>query len=448
MKVKQRNPNGLRSQAFVFAIAFALCAFTLAPPALKAQGLDHFERDRAVLMLSVVKSDLKNNYYDPNFHGMDLDARFKTAEEKIKQAASLGQAFGIIAQVLTDLNDSHTVFIPPRRPETITYGWQMQMIGDKCYVVAVKPGSDAASQGLKEGDLVLSVQGFKPSRKEFWKLRYYYNFISPRPSLRTTIQSPGGEPRELELKAKIKPGSVVRDLTSNVEVNDYIREIEDNYVAGRHRYYDKPESFIWKMPAFDLDESEVDRMVDKAKGSQALILDLRGNGGGAETTLLRMIGNFLDEDFKVGDINERKKSKPLLAKTRGKSAHAGKLVVLIDSESGSSAELFARVMQMKKRAVVIGDLSAGAVMRARFYPHDLGAETLVPFGVGITNADVVMPDGKSLEHVGVTPDEVLLPSGEDLAAKRDVVMARALELVGVKMTPEKAGTLFPIIWEK
>ena len=431
--------------ASILLLLLALSSVTLV---LGQSGPSNTDRERGRAMLNALKEDLKKHYYDPNFHGMDIDNRFKAADEKIKVANSQGQIFGIIAQALVDLDDSHTFFIPPGRSYTTEYGWQMQMIGDKCYVVAVKPGSDAAAQGLKEGDLVLSVQGFRPSRKEFWKLRYYYNFISPRPSLRTTVQSPGGEPRELDLKAKIKPGSVVRNLTSNVEVNDYIREIEDNYVAGRHRYYDKPESFIWKMPAFDLDESEVDRMVDKAKGSQALILDLRGNGGGAETTLLRMIGNFLDEDFKVGDINERKKSKPLLAKTRGKSAHAGKLVVLIDSESGSSAELFARVMQLKKRAVVIGDLSAGAVMRARFYSHDLGAETLVPFGVGITNADVVMPDGKSLEHVGVTPDEVLLPSGEDLAAKRDVVMARALELVGVKMTPEKAGTLFPIIWDK
>jgi hypothetical protein len=48
----------------------------------------------------------------------------------------------------------------------------------------------------------------------------------------------------------------------------------------------------------------------------------------------------------------------------------------------------------------------------------------------------------------VTPDELLLPSGEDLASKRDVVMVRALELVGVKVTPEKAGAFFPIIWDK
>jgi C-terminal processing protease CtpA/Prc len=105
-------------------------------------------------------------------------------------------------------------------------------------------------------------------------------------------------------------------------------------------------------------------------------------------------------------------------------------------------------MQMEKRGVVVGDLSAGAVMRARIYPHDLGVNSLVSFGVGIANADAIMTDGKSLENIGVTPDELLLPTGEEMAEKHDAVLARALELVGVTMTPKKAGTLFPIIWEK
>lgn len=442
------NVATVRIRGVIGALVFGLIFVALVPQTGRAQSLGRIERERALSMLNIVKNDLKNNYYDPTFRGMDVETRFKTAEEKIKAATSLGQAFGIVAQALLDLNDSHTVFIPPRRPETITYGWQMQMIGDDCYVVAVKPGSDAAAKGLKEGDQVISFMGFKPSRKEFWKMRYYYNLISPRPALIAVVKSPGGEPRELELKAKIKSGTVVRNLTNTIEVSDYLRDLEDNYLAGRHRYYNKPEVFIWKMPAFDLEDSDVDQMLDKARSSRALVLDLRGNGGGAETTLLRMIGSFLDKDFKVGDIKERKKSKPMLAKTRGSSAYRGKLVVLLDSESGSSSEVLARVLQMEKRAVVIGDLSAGAVMRARFHQHDLGAETLVSFGVGITDADLVMPDGKSLENVGVTPDELLLPSGVDLASKRDPVMVRALELVGVKMTPEMAGALFPIIWEK
>lgn len=433
---------------YVVVVGLVLMTITLAGIPARAQGFDRIERERALSMLNIVKNDLKNNYYDPSFRGMDVDSRFRTAEEKIKAATSLGQAFGIVAQALLDLNDSHTVFIPPRRPETVTYGWQMQIIGDKCYVVAVKPGSDAAAKGLKEGDEIISFMGFKPSRKEFWKMRYYYNLISPRPALIAVVKSPGGEPRELELKAKIKSGSIVRNLTNTIEISDYIRDLEDNYLARRHRYYDNPGVLIWKMPAFDLEDSDIDKLVDKGKSSQAIVLDLRGNGGGAETTLLRMIGSFLDKDLKVGDVTERKKSKPLLAKTRGKSGHTGKLVILIDSESASSSEVFARVMQMEKRAVVIGDLSAGAVMRSRFHSHELGTTTIIPWGVSITDADLVMPDGKSLEHVGVIPDELLLPSGTDLAAKRDPVMVRALELAGVKMTPEKAGALFPIIWEK
>src|ERR1700730_9864092 len=79
------------------------------------QPLSKFDIDRGRVMLRTIKDDLKKNYYDPNYHGMDVEARFKAADEKIKQAASLGQIFGIIAQALTDLEDSHTFFLPPGR---------------------------------------------------------------------------------------------------------------------------------------------------------------------------------------------------------------------------------------------------------------------------------------------------------------------------------------------
>lgn len=433
-------------------LSLLLCLFAALVSVVGQSPPSGFERDRARTMLNVIKGDIKKNYYDPNFHGMDLDARFKEAEEKIKVATSQSQLLGIIAQALIDLDDSHTYFVPPSRPFTIEYGWQMQMIGDKCYIVAVKPGSDAETKGLKEGDQIVTIDGFGPDRQNLWKILYTYQALRPRSGTRLVVIKPDGREQQLDVLANVRQGKRILDLTSRgggVDLLDLIREQENAERLHRHRYYELGnELMIWKMPAFDLEESKVDEMASKAKKRNALILDLRGNGGGYETTLLRMIANFFDRDIKLGEIKRRKETKPLEAKTRGNNAFTGKLIVLIDSRSGSAAELFARIVQLEKRGTVIGDVSAGAVMRSKSYDHEMGLDTVIFYGASITDADVVMTDGKSLERVGVIPDEVKIPGPSDLAAKRDPIMTYAAALAGIKISPEKAGELFPIEWKK
>jgi len=106
------------------------------------------------------------------------------------------------------------------------------------------------------------------------------------------------------------------------------------------------------------------------------------------------------------------------------------------------------VIQLEKRGIVIGDRTAGAVMGSSHHEHMVGGNVVTFYSVSITQTDLTMTDGKSLEHVGVTPDELLLPTAADITAKRDPVLSRAAVLIGVKLDPEKASALFPIEWRK
>ena len=349
-------------------------------------------------------------------------------------------------------DDSHTFLIPPMSATQVEHGWRMQMFGDKCYVIAVKPGSDADLKGLKPGDRILSINGMEPTRKNIWKLYYHYYVLMAARKLQLSTQSPDGKGHEIVVAAEVTERKKTLDLTGagdGTDINAVIRESENDAYMNRHRYYEVgDDAVIWRMTSFNLSDSDIDKLVGKAKRRKALILDLRGNPGGGVSVLQRLLGNVLDHDVKIADLKGRKEMKPMIAKTRGAEAFKGQLIVLVDSESGSAAEVFARVIQLEKRGTVIGDQTSGAVMRSRSYDYKSSLAIGFVYGVSITNADLIMADGKSLEHTGVTPDELLLLSAEDLSAQRDPVMARAGALVGLKIDAQKAGMLFPFEWKK
>ncbi|PYS46948.1 MAG: hypothetical protein DMF68_17385, partial [Acidobacteria bacterium] len=286
------------------------------------------------------------------------------------------------------------------------------------------------------------------TRQNIWKMEYNYDVLRPQPGKRIVVRTPDGQQRELALKAKVEKRPKQINLT---ELYNKINEDEEDE-KKLPRYSElSSDIFIWKLREFGLTESKVGDMMKKAREHKALILDLRGNGGGYETTLKRMLGYFFDHDVTIGEVKRRKETKHLSAKTHGDKAFKGELVVLIDSRSGSAAEIFARVIQLEKRGTIIGDRSAGAVMRAVFRPGLLGDVSngnMVLFGASVTDSDIILTDGNSLERVGVTPDELILPAASDLAAKRDPVLARAAAILGAQLSPEKAGTLFPLELEK
>lgn len=440
--MKQLNQNQYTCHRTLMGILAGLMVLVSFSSSL-AQGIGPFDKGNAEAMLDLMKEDLTKNYYDTKYHGMNVDERFKIAKQEVQMAQTRDELMISVAQVLLELNDSHTFFVPPIRAARVRYGWRMRMIGDTCYVLEVNPKSDAAAKGLKPGDAVLTVDGVRPSREILWKMDYRYHVLIPASGVRMVVRSPGDDkPRQLDILSKIERTAVSPRFYSDlVDYDTETRELEKGSVEGG-------DVMVWKMPTFSIDPDDVNFMMNKARKYKTLILDLRDNGGGYVDTVERLAGYFFDHDVKIADLKGRKEIKPEMAKTRGSATFKGEVIVLVDSLSASASEIFARLIQLEKRGRVVGDRTAGAVMTSRGFDHKTGVGGTVYFGQSITIADVIMTDGKSLEHVGVTPDEIMLPTAEDLAAHRDPVLSKVATAAGLALTPEKAGSLFPVEWLK
>jgi carboxyl-terminal processing protease len=433
-----------RIEALVLLVA-VVCIPHFAWP--QAKDMNNDERYQVGIMLSQVSNDLTKHYYDPKLHGVDWPAKVSLAREQVKQEKSLNMAMAHIAAALDSLNDSHTFLIPPRRPYVLDHGWTVQMIGDKCFVIRVRPGGDAETHGVKPGDQLVAINGYRIGHDNLRKIEFAFNILRPLPQLTVTLRDPHGEERKVGLEAQFRQRVHVRDLDMNTIQNMQLDE-EDWMQEQRIRTVEYGDDLlIAKLPSFMFTQLELDKLISDSRKHKTLILDLRANPGGSVEILKGMISNLFDHDVKMYDRVGRDSTKTVIAKSTH-HGFDGKLYVLIDSKSASCSELLARITQLEKRGIVIGDRSSGSVMEARQYPYSAGVDMLMFYGASITDANLIMTDGQSLEHMGVTPDEVALATADDLANGRDPVLARAGELASVKITPEDAAKLFPYEWPK
>lgn len=411
--------------------------------------MSNIDRGRATDMLQTISNDVKKHYYDPKFHGVDFEARVATAKQQISTSTSFNMAMSHIAAALDTLNDSHTFFLPPQHSFHHDYGFQYQMVGNRCFVTRVRTASDSEAKGLKAGDEILAINGYNVTRDVLWKIQYMFSALRPQAALRLALQDPSGAQRQVDVAAKIRETKRVTDLTAANgagDIWDLIRDEETHEHLLRARTVEYGDRVtVIKVPEFAFTALEVENMLGKAHKHDNLVLDLRGNPGGAVDTLKYLIGGLFDKEIKIANRVGRKDTKPEVAKPIH-NPYLGKLVVLVDARSASCAEVFARIIQLEKRGVVIGDKTEGAVMEARHYEERVGTDTVVFYGASITEWDLIMSDGQSLEHVGVTPDELLLPSADAIANGRDPVLAHAVESLGVKITGEEAGKAFPYEW--
>jgi C-terminal processing protease CtpA/Prc len=432
-----------KSARAIFSLLAILAFFTHTQAQQKISKLDQAQAKEILLQ---VKNLLVENYYDPTFHGYDLDARFKAADEKFADVNSFEMAMNVIGWTVQGLADSHTHFVPPPRNVLVYSGWRMEMIGPICMISAVEPNSDAWKQGLRPGDQVLKVEDYQPTRSTFSQIKYIFTALAPLAQYHFVVASPAQSPRSVTTKSRLitipltrMPGATTRQQVSRV--------LEGDWSLQRTRAVEVNEKLmIWKLPAFRLPESEIKHQVSAATKHETLILDLRDNSGGSENDLRWMIGSFFDHDITVGQMIERGNSEPLSAPSLGKQAFTGKLIVLVNASSASAAEIFARTVQLQKRGTVVGDQTAGSVGRGKPFLLHQGTVSSVVYSMEITVARLKMPDGGDLEGKGVTPDIKVVPTSMDLAQQRDPALTTAAQLAGIHISPEEAAKMFPVVW--
>jgi carboxyl-terminal processing protease len=104
------------------------------------------------------------------------------------------------------------------------------------------------------------------------------------------------------------------------------------------------------------------------------------------------------------------------------------LVLIVDHDSASGAEIFAAALQEAKIATLVGSKTAGNV--------GVASQLTLPDTsvLQVTEERFVTPSGAQIDGVGVTPDVQVDMTDEDLQNDRDPQLAKALEVVIQKIT--------------
>jgi len=379
------------------------------------------QRHRAEQILNLVSKDVQNNFYDETLKGIDWTGLTEQARQRIASADELGQMHGAISALVYQLHDSHTVFIPPKRKIKAEYGFKAKPFGSNILVYEVDKNGPAAKAGLRLGDQIVAVNNLNAAAQTFFEMMRYLTVLDPRAELDLEIAE-NGSTRKVKVPATVIP-QPPQYFFSYIETG---RDKDSQDRLYDFKDYDDGIRYV-RVRTFAMPSTELVGITKPLRDAKAVIVDLRGNGGGLLSTMLDFVGQFANEPFDMAMSFSRKKSELIRVKPLSPRI-TSPLYVLVDSASASASEMFARSMQIQKRAVVLGDRTSGRVNSAQFFWQPIGSWEAVEFGTEIAVSKIVMENGEELEGRGVTPDELCVTQAADLRSEKDPCLDRALAM--------------------
>ncbi|MHB8899076.1 MAG: S41 family peptidase [Thermoguttaceae bacterium] len=246
-------------------------------------------------------------------------------------------------------------------------------------ILRVIPNSPAERAGLNDGDRIVSVDD-QPIR----------NLSTDKAA--GLLQGDAGSIARLAVSSRDQQTRNVSVQRQRVDVPsiDGIRIVDPSYGVG----YFKLNCFQ-KTTAQDLDAALWNL---HRTGMRSLIMDLRGNPGGLLITAVEVADKFLDNGIIV-TTRGRTPQEDLSYSAHTVGTWSVPLVVLIDENSASAAEIFAGAIRDHRRGTIIGTRSYGKGSVQGIFPLNS-----YDAGVRLTTARFYSPLGHPYTHVGVEPD--------------------------------------------
>jgi carboxyl-terminal processing protease len=170
----------------------------------------------------------------------------------------------------------------------------------------------------------------------------------------------------------------------------------------------------------------IERALLDARAARAIIIDLRGNGGGLFEFYRWFAGRFLPEQRTVMRTVRREASPAEQGSMEVRTGPGNEepllqpLAVLIDARTASAAELTAVTLAEQRAALLVGDPTCGCVVGVR-------TEYVLPDGGGvrISETGFISNHGARMEGHPTVPVIRVAPTLADLRAGRDVALDEA-----------------------